>query len=136
MDNPPSDPAFVLRVLSAFDGDDRADKGELLWQIEKGTARFFAMCSDFFWWGGADAEEITPDNIGVLELAIADCYASDRVIGTCDAVSLFCARVRKMRPQGAAYKSLDRKAWPLFDACGPEREVGMGNPRKHPLTVE
>ena len=41
---------------------------------------------------------------------------------------LFCARIRKMRPQGACYAYYDKKDWHLFDACGPERECGFGNP--------
>lgn len=41
---------------------------------------------------------------------------------------LFAARVRGMRPQGAAYTFYPPETWPLFDACGPEREIGFGNP--------
>lgn len=41
---------------------------------------------------------------------------------------LFSARSRGMRPQGAYYKLFPRDTWELFDACGPEREVGVGNP--------
>jgi hypothetical protein len=41
---------------------------------------------------------------------------------------LFCARVRKMRPQGAWYAYCPEAEWPLFDACGPERGVDAGNP--------
>ena len=37
------------------------------------------------------------------------------------------ARTRKQRPQGACYPH-DRRFWPLFDACGPEREIDSGNP--------
>jgi hypothetical protein len=44
---------------------------------------------------------------------------------------LFVCRERKMRPQGAVYPE-DRRFWPLFDACGPEREVGLGNPHASP----
>ena len=33
-----------------------------------------------------------------------------------------------MRPQGAYYPESDPETWPLFDDCGPEREVGLGNP--------
>ena len=34
---------------------------------------------------------------------------------------LFCCRVRGMRPQGAALRSIPKPLWPLFDAAGPER---------------
>lgn len=47
---------------------------------------------------------------------------------TMQASSLFACRSRKMRPQGACYPDDHPELWPLFDACGPEREVGMGNP--------
>jgi hypothetical protein len=44
---------------------------------------------------------------------------------------LYAARIRKMRPQGAAYP--ERAATQaLFDACGPERAIGFGNPRRPP----
>lgn len=43
---------------------------------------------------------------------------------------LFAAKVKGMRPQGAAYTYIPTDAWDLFDACGPERQTGMGNPYK------
>lgn len=44
---------------------------------------------------------------------------------------LFAARVRGMRPQGAAYKvRYDKSIWHLFNECGPERETGPGNPKE------
>lgn len=36
-----------------------------------------------------------------------------------------------MRPQGAAYTK-DKRVIPLFDACGPARETGFGNPKEQP----
>jgi hypothetical protein len=87
------------------------------------------MCSDEFAWGTADLEQITPENIHELERAIADVKAIDKDIG--HAFILFAARQRKMRPQGAAYPK-DKELWPLFDACGPKREVNMINPHRHP----
>ena len=47
-----------------------------------------------------------------------------------DSPSLFCCRVRKMRPQGAYYKYIDKEVWHIFDEAGPEREVGKGNTPK------
>lgn len=41
---------------------------------------------------------------------------------------LYAARVRHERPQGACYAAYPRQLWPMFDAVGPEREVGIGNP--------
>lgn len=37
--------------------------------------------------------------------------------------------MRKERPQGACYPS-NKDLWPLFDACGPEKPTGFGNPYK------
>lgn len=41
--------------------------------------------------------------------------------------ALYAARRRGLRPQGACYPK-DTRLWHLFDQCGPEREVGFGNP--------
>jgi len=41
---------------------------------------------------------------------------------------LYCARKRKMRPQGAMYEYLNKENWPLFDECGPVREKSLSNP--------
>lgn len=86
-----------------------------------------AMCSDLFEWGTADCEEITPDNFPELKRAVADVSAIDRYSSW--GPELFCARVRKMRPQGACYRSIPPLLTDLFDACGPERKVDMCNPQ-------
>lgn len=91
----------------------------------------FANCNDLFDWACADCERVTPDNIGLLEQSFADAAAAADC-GEAWGDSLFCCRVRKMRPQGAYYRNLPKELWPLFDACGPEREVNMANPRPRP----
>lgn len=129
---------FVARVLSLFDRYDIHDL--LFWRTGKrygggefaNPASFFVNCNDVFCWGTADLEEITPENIEVLEASLADCKAIDRVTGAIEAPHLFVARVRKMRPQGAMYPHINPALWPLFDACGPEREVNCGNPKRQP----
>jgi hypothetical protein len=126
---------FVRRVLAVFDGFGGSPEGdELWWRVDEGYApvTFFAKCSDFFYWGTADLEEITPNNVGELEKAVEDCRAVEKICATLHAVSLFCARVRKTRPQGACYPSIDKRLWPLFDACGPERPVNLTNPKERP----
>ena len=81
-------------------------------------------CNDFFFWGCADAEDVTPENFPVLLQAMSDAdLAGDASYGGL----LFCARVRQVRPQGCCYPG-NRSLWPLFDACGPEREIDTGNP--------
>ena len=42
---------------------------------------------------------------------------------------LFCCRESKMRPQGAYYSSIPVKMHHLFNMCGGEREVSLGNPK-------
>ena len=84
----------------------------------------FAMCNDLFWWATADAEAITADTLPILEQAFIDAD----YMGT----ELYCCRVRKMRPQGAYYRDIHQDLWPIFDACGPMREVDSGNPFGRP----
>jgi hypothetical protein len=82
---------------------------------------FFVNCKDFFFWGSTYAEEILPENPEAFLQALQD-------VGSVWGPLLFCARKRNMRPQGASYKYMDNELWPLFDACGLEREIGMFNP--------
>lgn len=147
----------------------------------------YANCSDVFWWGSSDSEDITDENILVLrdtidemtvlykarskiendpefkQLYFEETHATYLAhVAECPTTTpdgkhsnsnqcspwkpgatehtmyayqyetniseLFAARVRGMRPQGACYKGYPKDLWPLFDACGPERETGMGNP--------
>ena len=81
-------------------------------------------CNDLFFWGCADAENINEELMVEFNQAVSDC--GDLRIGA----ELYCARRREMRPQGACYSYYDKALWPLFDACGPERDVGFGNPYK------
>lgn len=120
--------AFILRILKVLAFENCED---LWWRCDNEYAplTLFIDCSDAFWWGTADCEAVTPENVHILEEAFRDCKTADPKYGECYASLLFCARVRKVRPQGAAYPGNDSAClWPLFDACGPEREIGMGNP--------
>jgi hypothetical protein len=125
------DPAFVMRVLAVFAISPNDSVEYLSWRTDGQYApiTFMANCSDDFYWGTGDCETITPDNIGELEQAVADVVAiTGDAFGTAYfGVMLFCARLRGMRPQGASYPD-DERLWPLFDACGPGREPGLGNP--------
>ena len=108
---------LVMRLLPLMAKHDARD--ELMWD-EK--LNFAVMCSDTFWWGTADDEAITAETFPVLEQSFVD--------GGDHGATLYCARMRKLRPQGAVYKYFPDKIWPLFDACGPEREIGIGNPKR------
>lgn len=117
----------VLQLTAMFPSDLCSD---LLWRCDGQYApvTFFINCNDLFWWGCADGEDITEENIHLLREAIKD--LEDYPLSKADAPLLFCCRVRKMRPQGAYYSYLEKDVWHLFDAAGPEREVGGGNTPK------
>lgn len=121
---------FLEQALSLFGyGEGQCDPAYLRWHVGAAGAELSVDCGDVFDWGGSDREDLTPDNVHVLTRSLKECHA----LGHADAgATLFCARVGKLRPQGALYDLLDPSLWPLFDACGPPRQVGIGNPRKHP----
>jgi hypothetical protein len=128
---------FALRVFELLD---RADvHGELFWRVRDDELILYLMVNDVFAWGFADLEEITMENLPVLEQALVDLEAIDSIAAGCIA-ELFAARVRKMRPQGAWYQMI-AKGWDpekysaveaLFNAAGPERELSMINPKPLP----
>lgn len=107
---------FITRVLRVFWTADNEDT--LFWRVDNNQPSFYVLCSDTFAWATADAEEITADNIDLLEQSIEDVKALgfDPVTW---AFSLFCARVRHMRimPMIRIPEPLQE----MFDACGPER---------------
>lgn len=83
---------------------------------------FFVNCNDIFDWACSDAESITEENIPILRQSLEDCESDS------NGMLLFCCRSRGTRPQGAVYKFIEKRFWPLFDACGPERPISFGNP--------
>jgi hypothetical protein len=118
--------AFVHGVLALFA---KADVQGLLWFYGEGDGVCLAAdVSDVFAWGGADCEPITPDRLPLLQQAYDDLAAFQA--WEC-MPELYAARIRGMRPQGAAYPT-SRNAQALFDACGPVRETGLGNPKPQP----
>ncbi|MGW2721390.1 hypothetical protein [Streptomyces sp. NPDC001492] len=126
--------AFIIRVMELFSLS-HADTydASLFWRVDEGQLRLYANVNDVFAWGGADVEPITSDTLPALEQAYADLKA---VGGEDYAAELYAARQRQTRPQGAAYPTKTHDAWrkicALFDACGPERAVGLGNPQPAP----
>ena len=117
---------FIMRVLNLAS---KYDLCSVIWWRTDGKyapITFFVNCNDLFYWACADTEEITPENIDSLEQAIIDLGAICKH-GEVYGVELWCSRMRHMRPQGAFYPH-DKELWLLFDECGPEREVGFGNP--------
>lgn len=85
------------------------------------SLQFFVGCNDVFAWGCADAEPIeSGHDIDALDQACKDAELNGPW--------LYCARKRKMRPQGALYKHIEPENRHWFDECGQERIVGIGNP--------
>lgn len=130
----PSEVDFTLRVMRLIADEDIHE--DIYWMLdEEDNFEFSVNCSDIFWWGCSDGEKLTPENFDVLVQAIEDEKKIRASVYTVWGPMLFCARMRKQRPQGAVYESIDEAVWPLFDACGEEREVGFGNPHEHPKGV-
>lgn len=123
-----SEISFWLKILDILYRYDLHD--ELWWRTtgEYAPLTLFLRCNDVFYWGSADHEQLTQDHPDLLEKAIQDVAAIDHYAVEWGSL-LFIARVRGMRPQGAAYPK-NKDLWPLLDACGPERETGLGNPCK------
>lgn len=124
--------AFACRVLEIYSESDEHDL--LFWRVghpDPGL-HFYAKCNDLFWWGTADAEEITPANLPTLERVLVDPQVlaaartgpipSEQFFPMMYLSELFAARVRGMRPQRPCYKNMSPEIATLFDACGPERD--------------
>lgn len=110
---------FITRVLRAFWSEDSNEI--MFWRVDDNQPSFYVMCSDTFAPASADVEEITPDNVHILEQSIEDV----KVIGNGWAdwgFMLFCARVRGMRIM--PWLRLPEGLKEMFDACGPERTDG------------
>ncbi len=119
---------FILRVLRLVAAGDIREF--VNWRCDGGFApvTFAVDCSDILDWGSADVEPITPANVDEFERAlreVADITGGDHTYGPV----LFACRMRRTRPQNAAYPS-DTRLHPLFDACGPARSVDLHNPQQ------
>ena len=119
-----TDWAFLKHVFEALAFDHCED---LWWRTdgEYAPLTLFVNCSDIFYWACADSERLTPDNIHILESAVADCKAVNDHVW---APVLFCARVRGMRPQGAVLKDMKPEVRALFEAVAESRPVDFANP--------
>ena len=118
--------AALLKLLKRYGtGIDSSGVYEVLWHDE--GVHVEINDSDLFAWGYSGAVELAPGELQDLERAYEDARAASPTFGTIWAPHLFIARKLGQRPQGAAYPS-EQALWPLFDACGPKRETGFGNP--------
>lgn len=109
--------------------------GDIFILTEDEHVRFSINCSDQFFWGCADMEEIEAEDLPLLWQTYEDLKAlntEEQEFFQVYVGSLFVARKRKQRPQGACYKGYPKKTWPLFHACGPHRSPELGNPYATP----
>jgi hypothetical protein len=122
--NKKADFETIRRAFAVFNDDGGPSRDELWWRTDGEYAPISLIidCSDVFFWGRADCEDLTPDNIGELERAVADYKAVDPLMDSTYAHLLFCARLRGMRPHVQYYEHFPEETWSLFDACGPVRE--------------
>lgn len=117
--------ADALPIFQLFAKHDIEDM--LYWCCQDDDVSFYINTNDHFWLGTADAEIVILESLSLLAECIEKCLAIDPVCGAIHGCYLYAGRVRKLRPQGAAYPE-ERDLWPLFDACGPEREINDANP--------
>lgn len=127
-----TDPEFIVRLINLLAKHKAYDLTHWYPEAKEHPIRCFVNCNDFFYWGTADGEEVTPENIDVLEEAFREVVETPEVDIYYESywgAMVFCCKMRGMRPQGACYPS-KKYLWPLFDVCGPEREINLVNPKK------
>jgi hypothetical protein len=110
-------PLWVFELLRLFGDGDACD--ELRWRDDGDGLVFRVDCSDTFWWGTADSENVTEADLPELHRAVADargCPGGEDLWPV-----LWCARKRGMRPMNAFYRSPPSALAALFDAAGPAR---------------
>lgn len=114
--------SYVLRVLDLVARTDSYE--DITWRTDGrySPVTFWVRCPDLFHWATSDAEELTEETLPDLVQAYADVAATTGNYRY--GAALYCARRRRMRPQGVAYPS-NEKLWPLFDACESQRETGQ-----------
>lgn len=119
---------YVLDVLRLFQFE---FCDELFWRAdypEPGHFFISVNCSDVFYWGTADTEEITIEDVPALQ---ADFEKQRELQGTPYPDYFYMpwiARKRGIRPQGAMYKYLPEAVVNQINEEIPEREIDVLNP--------
>lgn len=123
-----TDPDFIFNVLATLARHDACD--DVTWRADVPTRRvtFWVNCNDFFEWATADTEEVTAETFSEFAKAYEDAARAEADTMCVYGGLLYCARQRKCRPQGAAYRNMPDAIRPLFDACGPARAKDILNP--------
>jgi hypothetical protein len=115
---------LIKKFIEIFDELD-FDYRSVYFGVDENTdeIKIIVYCNDLFYWGCADGEEVTEENIHLIKEA----YEKIDSIDWCQTTTLdlFCCMSRQMRPQSPCYYHIEQKYWHLFDECGEEREEEM-----------
>jgi len=111
----------LVKTLAGLDIDD------LWWHTDGDEVKVCVNCNDIFAWGCSDAEDVDVRDIELLK-EVHDTLEAIETGLSAYWMYLYCSKKRKIRPQGAVYKSIPKEMWSLINACGPEREIDIGNP--------
>lgn len=79
------------------------------------------LCNDQFYSASSDAEQLTAENIGLLERARVDIEGALGKHDPSETMLLFCCRARKMRPQNPIFEAMTGPLREFYSACGPAR---------------
>lgn len=122
--------AYVLEVLGVCaEAESTYVDTPVFWnRPADGRIVFYAMCSDMFFWAGADAEEITPADLPLWRRTMEDLRALPNWDGCGWLGELYACRKRQMRPMNAWFRACEKNnrlpvaTRVLFEAAGPPRE--------------
>ena len=128
-----SEGPWVLELLRLFGDGDACD--ELRWRDDGAGLVFRVDCSDTFYWGTADCEQVTELDLPQLRRARRDArgYPGKEYLWP----ALWCARNRGLRPMTAFYRQVldgppdsgvPGTLAALFDAAGPARPSTLEAP--------
>lgn len=108
---------LILRAFVVFD-DFQCSHTWLGWRTdgEYAPVSLSVSCSDL-WNPGSDSDDLTVDNIGVLEKALEDIKAIHPK-GRGQTPVLFCSRLRKKPPPESYFKYIPKEIHHLFRECG------------------
>lgn len=108
-------PSINAIFLNLITGLARAHELAIRFEDKSGKLICVIDCGDVFH-PAADSEEVTPENLVVLQDCIRDCGMHDLWLG-----ELFVARIRGQRPMPSIMKLMAPELIPLFEACGQDR---------------
>ena len=125
----PTDFDLIYRAFKIFNGFDGPNSDELWWRtdIDGEQIRLLVNCNDLFWWGTADCEQLTYENIGLLESTYEECTKDEKS----RAHLLWIARIRRLVPQEPYFKYFPESMHAKFRACTATDEL-----RNDPSTAE